>query len=61
MENSFQIILGEIGDVTLAQVRVGVEYFYIDGVDINELRLPRDERTLLLIKELIEQLLKPEL
>ena len=60
MKGSFQIILGEIGAARLAEVVVGVEYFYIDGVDINEVRLPRDEATLKLIRDLIDKLLEKD-
>lgn len=47
-------------NIIVAHVSAGVEYLYIDGVDMNELRLPRDADALRLIAQLIPELLKTE-
>lgn len=36
----------------------GVEYYYVDGIDMNPVRLPQDRRALALIAELIDQILE---
>lgn len=41
-------------------VSEGVDYYYVDGLDINQVRLPRDEKTLAAISELISKIINEE-
>jgi hypothetical protein len=41
-------------------VSEGAEYLYVDGLDINQVRLPQDEKTLAAIAELIGKIINEE-
>lgn len=51
---------GEDNGACTVCVSEGAEYFYVDGLDINQVRLPRDEKTLAAISELIGKITSEE-
>jgi len=50
----------EAGGAYTVCVSEGAEYYYVDGLDINQVRLPQDQKTLAAIAELIGKIINED-